>query len=140
MANSEHIEVLQQGAALWNAWHREHPDVRPDFGKADLYVEYLNKLSRSIRNRTLLYFDSDKYDKCNDVDCDELDKLADRDAEEGEELLRPNEFGWPRRGADLRGVDFSGADLTDSTLIKADLSWANLSNADLSGADSAKRS
>jgi hypothetical protein len=131
MANLEHLQILQHGTDAWNAWRRANPDVRPDFGNADLYVEYLNSLYRSIRDRSRLYFDSDQ----NNVDYNELEEQLDREAEEAEGLLTPDEFGWPRKGADLSGADFSGADLTHSTLTRADLSWANLNSADLSEAN-----
>jgi len=36
MANNEHIALLKQGVAAWNAWRRDNPDVRPDFSGADL--------------------------------------------------------------------------------------------------------
>jgi len=31
MANEEHVALLKQGTARWNAWRRDNPDVRPDF-------------------------------------------------------------------------------------------------------------
>jgi hypothetical protein len=36
MANDDHIAQLMKGEASWNAWRREHPDVRPDLREADL--------------------------------------------------------------------------------------------------------
>jgi uncharacterized protein YjbI with pentapeptide repeats len=36
MANEEHVALLKQGTARWNAWRRDNPDVRPDFSGADL--------------------------------------------------------------------------------------------------------
>jgi len=42
MANPEHLKILERGTDDWNAWRRDNPNVRPDFRKADLYVEYLN--------------------------------------------------------------------------------------------------
>jgi uncharacterized protein YjbI with pentapeptide repeats len=36
MANEEHVAILRQGAVVWNAWRREHWDVRPDLSEADL--------------------------------------------------------------------------------------------------------
>ena len=135
MANPEHLKILERGTDDWNAWRRDNPNVRPDFRKADLYlnVEYLNNLYRSIRDRSSspIYFDSDQ----DNVDFNAIEAELDREGEEAKELLAPDEFGFPRRGADLSGADFSGADLMDSTLTRADLSKANLTNADLGGAD-----
>ena len=36
MANPEHVDLLQQGAAAIAAWHSAHPDERLDLEKADL--------------------------------------------------------------------------------------------------------
>src|SRR6516165_4680493 len=36
MANDEHVALLKQGAAAWNAWRRDNPNIRPDFSGADL--------------------------------------------------------------------------------------------------------
>ncbi len=37
MANDEHVALLKQGVAAWNAWRDEHPDVvSPNLHGADL--------------------------------------------------------------------------------------------------------
>ena len=36
MANDEHVALLKQGVAAWNAWRDENPDIRPDLSGADL--------------------------------------------------------------------------------------------------------
>src|SRR4029077_5983368 len=36
MANDEHVALLKQGVAAWNAWRHENPDVRPELIGADL--------------------------------------------------------------------------------------------------------
>jgi uncharacterized protein YjbI with pentapeptide repeats len=37
MPNPEHLQLLQQGVAGWNAWRQQHrDDIRPDLGGADL--------------------------------------------------------------------------------------------------------
>ena len=36
MANDEHVALLKQGVATWNAWRDENPNVRPDLCDADL--------------------------------------------------------------------------------------------------------
>jgi hypothetical protein len=38
MANEEQIAILKKhGAEAWNAWRTQHPDVRPDLSRADLF-------------------------------------------------------------------------------------------------------
>jgi hypothetical protein len=36
MANEEHLAILKQGVAAWNAWRNEHPDTVPDLGGVHL--------------------------------------------------------------------------------------------------------
>jgi len=35
MANPEHLANLQEGAAVWNAWRKQHPEVEPDLRDAN---------------------------------------------------------------------------------------------------------
>jgi hypothetical protein len=41
MANDEHVALLKQGVAAWNAWRREHPDIRPNLSGAYLADAHL---------------------------------------------------------------------------------------------------
>ena len=36
MASDEHVALLKQGVAAWNAWRDQSPDIRPDLTKANL--------------------------------------------------------------------------------------------------------
>jgi len=36
MANPEHLEILKQGAEVWNEWCAKHSGVRPDLSEANL--------------------------------------------------------------------------------------------------------
>src|SRR6266487_3045949 len=36
MANQEHVDLLRHGAAEWNTWKDEHPEIQPDLSRADL--------------------------------------------------------------------------------------------------------
>jgi Pentapeptide repeats (8 copies) len=36
MANDEHVALLKQGVAAWNAWRDENPGTRPDLSEANL--------------------------------------------------------------------------------------------------------
>jgi uncharacterized protein YjbI with pentapeptide repeats len=35
MANDEHVALLNQGAAAWNAWRDKNSNIRPDLTEAD---------------------------------------------------------------------------------------------------------
>ena len=43
MANDEHVALLKQGVAAWNAWRHENRDIRPDLSNADLTGANLSK-------------------------------------------------------------------------------------------------
>ncbi|HSX83232.1 MAG TPA: TIR domain-containing protein [Candidatus Saccharimonadia bacterium] len=43
MANSEHLQILQQGVAAWNQWRKQNEDTRPDLRSADLREANLRK-------------------------------------------------------------------------------------------------
>ena len=48
MANDEHVAILKQGVAAWNAWRRKNRDVRPDLQGADLSKsEYYKDLTEA---------------------------------------------------------------------------------------------
>ena len=36
MADPEHVGILKQGVAAWNAWRDDNPDIRPDLCGANL--------------------------------------------------------------------------------------------------------
>lgn len=36
MANEEHLKILRQGVAVWNAWRVANPGIQPDLSGVDL--------------------------------------------------------------------------------------------------------
>jgi uncharacterized protein YjbI with pentapeptide repeats len=105
MAESWHIDLLSGGAAAWNAWRKQHEEVRPDLAGCNIKVRDLSgfDFSGSLMSGAM---------------------LAGADLSEAD-----------LRGADLSGADLMEADLSGADLSGADLSGANLMGADLSGAD-----
>ena len=115
MANQEHLDILNQGAAVWNQWRREHSEIIPDLSDAQLsgwdlkYIQlYRTELSGADLSRVDLF-------------------SADFD---GAYLIR----------ADLSDSRLSGARLRNAYLARADLSRASLSGADFTGANVAETS
>jgi Pentapeptide repeats (8 copies) len=105
MANDEHLQLIRQGADIWNAWTKTHHDVRADFSEADL---------RELDLRNGLLYGA---------------------TFQGADLRRANLRGSDLRQCDLRGADLREADCQWVTFYEAVLSGANLDNAKLQGAD-----
>ena len=105
MANLEHLKVVKQGTAVWNAWREQHPDTRPDLREATLTGATLSKANLSAAN----------------LSAATLYKADLREA--------------TLTGATLTGATLTGARLRAATLYKADLYKAILYRADLRGAD-----
>jgi uncharacterized protein YjbI with pentapeptide repeats len=105
MANNEHVALLKQGVAAWNAWREKNPDIRPDLSDATLGVN----LSRANLSGT------------------NLSKAVLVHANLGEADLSGAMLDW----ADLSGADLSGANLLSAQLMEANVSGANLSGAHL---------
>jgi hypothetical protein len=105
MANEEHVELLKQGATVWNAWRREHRlEIRPELDGADL----------------------NGFDLSNAF----LDYAVLSNAELNDTNLHRAKL----MGTDLNCSKFCGANLSEAGLAYVNLSGADLSGADLSGA------
>ncbi len=106
MANANHLERLQQGGGVWNAWRSKEPSVRPDLRRANLNRADLGwaNLGRADLGWANL---------------------------SGADLIKAGLSGADLREAKLSGADLSGADLGWANLSRADLRRANLSRADL---------
>jgi hypothetical protein len=126
MANPEHLELLQQGVGVWNAWRAKEPSVRPDLSGAALAGAPLESanLSRANLKGTDL-----SAAHLSDTDLREADFSGARLM--GAHLRRSDLRDAFLRRSDLHTADLGGADLRWARLIKADLSEADLSGADL---------
>ena len=125
MANTEHLQILKQGAEVWNQWRGQHLNITPDFSQADLTNIYLigaNLHATNFRGATF-----------REVD---LSKANLRYAN-----LTGATFHWIRftqadlSDAKLGGTTFREATLREARLARADLTGADLTGADLTGAD-----
>jgi uncharacterized protein YjbI with pentapeptide repeats len=105
MSNAEHLALIKQGVATWNAWRQENPEVRANLFRADLEGMYLAGAN--------------------------LSKVDLRRARLGRAFLRSANLSE----AYLLGADLSQADLHQALLCKAILRDANLTGADLSHAN-----
>jgi uncharacterized protein YjbI with pentapeptide repeats len=160
MANAEHVALLKQGVAVWNAWRSEKPDIRPDLtsaalkeadlGRANLsetelswaYLRRANLLGAKLRGAKL-HRANLREAKLSRADLRRAvlyranlrdAKLSRADLRQAG-LYRANLFEADLSGADLHRADLRGADLRDADLSEADLSKANLHGANLGRAN-----
>jgi uncharacterized protein YjbI with pentapeptide repeats len=99
LGDPEHLVLLQRGHEAWNAWRREHADVRPRLGGADLAGMDLSRFDLRLAELTA--------------------------ADLAGAGLRQTRF----TGASLQAANLAGADLTEADLSLADLSAADLRGA-----------
>jgi uncharacterized protein YjbI with pentapeptide repeats len=111
MANEEHVDILKQGAEVWNKW-RDATEVEPDLSDADL--SHIRLLWETI----------------------DLRRMNLRNVNFRFASFREPYFS----GSDLSGADFFmgnlvGAHFDEANLTEAGLSGANLNNAVFTGAN-----
>ena len=135
MAIEEHVELIAQGASVWNEWREASPKSSPDLSGADLGGAQLagadlSEAKLSLANLSL-------------VDLSEA-RLRGADIS-GVDFLLANLSGADMAMAyaaranfsqsSLAGADLSYANLCEANLARCDLSMAVLDNADLSRSD-----
>jgi hypothetical protein len=113
MANKEHLSRLRAGAAGWNAWREEHPDIVPDLNAANLSSTDLRGTNLSEANLS-------------------------RAGLNGANLWMADLTGANLSWANLSSTDLRGTNLSEANLSRAGLNGANLNAANLSEADLTK--
>ena len=130
MANDEHVALLKQGVAAWNAWRDKDRNIHPDLSLADLNGAELNGADLSFANLKWSGLREANLSKANLSWAD----LTDADLS-GADLRRAVALVAYLGGANLSGADLAGARLEGAKLMGARLKGANLSGADLVGAN-----
>lgn len=161
MADREHLQILQEGVAKWNAWRNRNVAVRPDLSGAELcglQLDGANLASVDLSGAVLGGVVLDGADlQFADLRCAHgLERIARSKArnivlaqysaeilsklslgpDHNDRLLQRNLSGYKCRafdfrGARLAGFDLSGAVLTDCNFFGADLSRTKLTGSDL---------
>jgi len=111
MANDEHVALLKQGAAAWNAWRDKNPNIDPDLREADLRGTNLRRVN--LRRANL----SEANIRRADLRKADLTRANLRDALLG----RAHILDVSLTEADLRGASLEAAALVDTDLTGADL-------------------
>jgi uncharacterized protein YjbI with pentapeptide repeats len=139
MANDEHVAMLKQGVAAWNAWRDENPHVYPNLSETDLSGENLinANLSGANLNGAILREANLNGANLNGATLFQANLAGAKLIEA--KLIQANLSGAMLRrtnltGAILPGADFSMTDLTRADFTNADLRKAILGGADLRGA------
>jgi uncharacterized protein YjbI with pentapeptide repeats len=135
MANDEHVALLRQGVAAWNAWRDENPNIHPDLseanlgganlGGADLYRVNLIEAQLSLANLI-----GGNLSGANLTGAS-LTMASLREANLGGANLARASL----REANLGGANLGGANLREARLSEANLTRANLREAGLSEAN-----
>jgi uncharacterized protein YjbI with pentapeptide repeats len=110
MANFKHVEILSQGAAGWNQWREQNPDIKPNLSGTNLFRV---DLTHANLRRT------------------DLRKADLRESQ----LIESNLFKADLRSANLRGANMVASDLRGANASGAHLILADLGKTDLQGAD-----
>lgn len=128
--DAAHLEILEQGAQVWNRWRAENPGIRPQLAGEDLSELDLTgvNLSEADMSEAEL-FDSD-LSQANL----KMAALAGADLS-GANLSDTELYKADLTGAFLTGVDLSNAYLAEAIFKGADLRGTNLQEADLTSAD-----
>jgi uncharacterized protein YjbI with pentapeptide repeats len=146
MANNEHVALLKQGVAAWNAWRDENPNIRPDLSKADFSGRDLR--NANLGGARLIGTDLDNADLSGaclidtDLDTANLSHAVLVGAEcssetdfSGARLVYANFSGLTLNGVRFINANLNRADLSGAHLIEAKFFAAHLLRADLTGAD-----
>lgn len=119
MANSEHVDLLQQDSDKWNQWREQNPEIIPDLSGMSLIEP--DFLGANLRGANL------SGANCLQATFGPAD-LAGADLSDA--VFVQTDFNR----ADLTRANLSGAKLIMSNFGMADLTGANLKQADLTGA------
>jgi len=115
MANDEHVALLKQGVAAWNAWREENSNLRPDLSGANLAGANLSGANLSGTDLSEASLSGAHLARAN--------------------LSEAYLYGVSLSRANLSGANLSGTDLSEASLSEANLSGANLRGAILNGAN-----
>jgi uncharacterized protein YjbI with pentapeptide repeats len=135
MADNEQLVILARGAAAWNKWRLENPDVAVDLEGANLKqmnLENANLSSADLKNANLTFAN---FKKANFA-FGELDSATFSFANfEGANFSGANLENGYMEDANFTGAKFSGANFKNARLANSSFENAYLVDARLDGAN-----
>lgn len=140
MANKKHLEILKEGAEVWNKWRSNHPLIVPDLSNANLQHYYqphpvnLQGANFAQANLTRVGFFGANLSKANFNGANlSFANLLEANLD-GAYLERANLSRVSLTRANLNGANLSMANLNGAELVQANLDSAILIEVDLRGA------
>ncbi|MBE9211067.1 pentapeptide repeat-containing protein [Nostoc sp. LEGE 06077] len=146
MAKKEHLDLLKQGADIWNLWRKQNPNIIPDLSAANLSGMDLRNYDLSKCNLKEANLTQAKLWKANlkeanltraklcfaelthsDLSSAIFTQANMRMAEFENAVLKKTDLSH----SDLWNTKFKFADLSQAILTKAELSYADFWNANL---------
>ena len=129
--NQKHVDILNKGAKIWNAWRKENPEVIPDlsnhnFVYAEDEVPHLNGVDLSHANLKGAYIQG------NDRDWpDEYAPFFENSNLEFADLSESYMFRTNFNNANLRNANLANARIQSTGFNGTDLSFADFSGAEI---------
>ncbi len=144
MADQEHLDILRQGAQIWNKWRQEHPSIQPNFQGADLSSTTLviaQIIGANLREATLnnailqdVNISGSDLTKAKLIGANLTRAICNSTNLSGANLTKANFTEATLRGAKLKDAVLKNAVLVEANLTAADLTSADLTDASLQGA------
>ncbi len=135
MADNEQFAILARGAAAWNKWRLENPDVAIDLEGANLKqmnLENANLASANLKEANLAF---GNFKKTNLAFADLKSAIFSFAHFEGANFSGADLENAYMEDADLNGARFSGANFKNARLANSSLENAYLGDAHLVGAN-----
>jgi uncharacterized protein YjbI with pentapeptide repeats len=129
MANQEHLDILRQGAEVWNKWREENPEIKPDLSGAELREAILREINFVETNLSMTKLDKADLYKANLAQVN-LTRASLIQAK----LTYANFFLALLDKVDLSQAELSGASFYATNLLNSNLRRANLMRADFTQA------
>ena len=134
MANSNHLNRIQEGVYWWNNWRRENPSIYPDLSEADLSNMNLDNVNFSRCNLNKINLCHTTLIGAN-LDRAEIQESKLYGAELVEASLGKADLKGAKLGsANLFRTVLYGSNLENAELFRAKLNFTNIEKANLSGA------
>lgn len=130
MVNKKHYRIFMQGAKVWNAWRKEHPELRPNLRNIDIGIDTTDYIRCRDMGEESLFLSKVNDFRRNAVKLS-AEELVGIDLS-NTDMQNANFWMVNFSYADMRGANLARAYLRDTNFYRANLKDANLSDSLLS--------